>query len=238
MRGWATLTTTLLVLAAAGWANAEDLLWDNYPNGIDALPQNGLINMSSERNTQIVESTWVVDDVVAGVQPGYLTRMSWIGAREASASYSKADVLFLNSSFNTLLELTDVDYTVTQERNFLDPFSRIYEAELAFDPQSISLSSLGSHFYVGVRLVGDGSFDGRNQLVASSTDSTVYGQTEGYIKAAVFGAADWTPTTDIWYGAPSPGINFEFAFKLYSDVPEPASLGLMLVGGLLFARRR
>ena len=72
----------------------------------------------------------------------------------------------------------------------------------------------------------------------SSIDASLNGQTEGYIKAAVFGAPDWRPTTDVWFGAPSPGINFEFAFKLYSDVPEPASLGLLAVGGLLLARRR
>lgn len=237
MRSWAIATTVLLLVATTGSANAENLLWNNYPDGIDALPLNGTVNMSSERNTQVAISTWAVDDVVVpggGLAPDtFLSRITWIGALDTGMTYSKADVIFLDDSFNTILEFSDLDYVVTETRDFLDPPAQLYEGEIEFG-QSINMSSLDNYFYMGVRLVGDGFFQGRNGIVASSVDSTLYGETEGYVKDF----ADWRPASDAWYGVPTPGIEFEFAYRLYTEVPEPASLGLIFIGGLLLVRRR
>ncbi len=234
---------SLACLAAAG-AQAETLLWDNYAGGIDALPNNGAINMSSERNTQVVESTWVVDDAILNASPQQdvlLTRLNWYGARDAAYDpYASADVIFLDRSFNILLELDDLSFNIVQERDYLDPFSRLYEGQVDFDVPVSVMNDLGTNsFYVGVRLVGSQHLQGRNHFVVSSSDSTLFGDTEGYIKAAVFGAPDWRPASDVWYGAPTPNINFEFAFQLYGDiVPEPTSIGLLLIGAAALLRRR
>jgi len=241
------LTATLLVLVAASPVYADEvLIWDNYPG--DVL-ENAAYNMSSERNTQVVEATWVVDDVDFAQIPGgdpdltMLTRLEWIGARGLGVTYSTADVILLNRSgddWNTVYESWDLVYTFTDIETDPDlgPDMQAYEAELTFG-EAIPVSELGEHFYIGVRLVGDGYFVGRNHFVTSSIDQAVWGRTEGYIKADVFGAPDWTPASDVWYGADVPGSNFDFAFRVYGYViPEPASLGLLMIGSLLLAARK
>lgn len=244
MRSWATLTTTFLVLVAAPPLSADELLWDNYPG--DVL-QNAAFNMSSERNTQIVEATWVVDDVDFEQLPDWdpsfaeLTRLEWVGARNPDFTYSTADVILLTregDDWNTVYELWDLDYTFTDIDTDPDlgPDTQAYVAELAFDPP-LAASELGQHFYIGVRLVGDGYLQGRNHFVTSSIDTTLRGLTEGYTKAAVFGAPDWRPASEVWYGGPNPQSNFEFAFRVYA-IPEPASLALLVVGSLLLATWR
>ena len=240
MRSRASLRAALFALVAASCAYGGELLWDNYPAGL----QDPTISMSSERNTQIIESTWVVDDVdldevLPGVDPSMitLTRLEWVGARHPGFAYSAADVIVLDSDLNDLTadEYLDLSYSFTDfdpDPN-PDPDAQTYRGEITFG-QPIAVP--GAHFYIGVRLVGDGFFEGRNHFVTSSVDSTLRGQTEGYIKGAVFGALDWTPASDVWHGIPTPDDNFEFAFRLWA-VPEPASVGLLLVGTVLLARR-
>jgi hypothetical protein len=240
MRSTLARTVALLLFAAATSANADEILWDNYPVGL----QDVTVNMSSERNTQVVESTWVVDDIA--LDPGMdltgvaFTRLVWVGARDAAYSYSTADVIVLDADLNTVIELSDLEYLATPfdpEPN-PDPGTQTYESEIVFDePISLLDSGLGPHLYVGVRLVGDGYLQGRNHAVTSSIDSTLRGLTGGYTKAAVFGAPTWRPASDVWYGGPSGDSSFEFAFRMYA-VPEPASVGLLLVGGLLLVWRR
>jgi hypothetical protein len=250
MRSRAALTTTCLLLAfvAATPAIADEVvLWDNYPG--DALPD-ASVNMSSERNTQIGEPTWIVDDVDftgARFDPTDLsiTRLEWIGARDPAYTYSTADVIM----FSDFPDLSDPGgYTVEYEGSNLaytfedlvpdpipDPDVTTYKGTVTFDtPLSLADLELGGHFYIGVRLVSDTDFHGRNFFVTSSFDESLYGQTEGYIWAPIFGADFWRPASDVWYGVP-PGedtaANFEFAFRMYG-VPEPTSLGLLAAGGV------
>ena len=72
-------------------------------------------NMSSERNTQVVYETWVVDDVDMLQVPGSdvelaeLSRLTWIGARQPTITYSRADVILLTrdddrQTFSTVYE--------------------------------------------------------------------------------------------------------------------------------------
>lgn len=240
MRSTFTLTVALLLFGVTASVNADEILWDNYPVGL----QDVTVNMSSERNTQVVESTWVVDDIA--LDPGIsledigLTRLEWVGARDTSYTYGVADVILLDADLNTVLELSDLEYLATPfdpEPN-PDPDTETYQGELVFDaPISLLEVGLGHHLYVGVRLAGDGYLQGRNHAVTSSIDSTTRGLTEGYTKAAVFGAPYWRPASEVWYGGPSGDSSFEFAFRMYA-IPEPASIGLLLLGGLLLTWRR
>ncbi len=212
------LVTVLIfgLLLTASVAGQEMLLWDNYPAGV----ADATFNMSSERNTQVVEATWAADDVdLAGmaVEGMALSRLVWIGGRHPGYEYAGADVIFLDDQFNTLVELTGVSYSFVD----LDPdpnpasYVQTYQGEIVFE-EPIPLADLGEHFYVGVRLVGAGYLQGRNYFVISSHDASLRGRTEGHVLGAIFGAPSWRPASDVWYGGPAPGINFEFAFRLYA----------------------
>jgi hypothetical protein len=243
MRGKATLATVLLALLATS-ARADELIWDNYPG--DVL-EDATYNMSSERNTQVIESTWIVDDVdilqspFAGTDPSliWITRLEWVGARDPDFDpYPTADVILLDTNLDdgTAVVLSDLSYTFTDydpDPN-PDPDTQTYTGVIEFDPP---IAIPGEHFYIGARLVGGGWFEGRNHAVTSSIDADIFGRTEGHIKATVFGAPDWRPASEVWYGAPVPSSNFEFAFRVYG-IPEPASLALLVVGSLLLVRRR
>lgn len=237
-------------------ARADMLIWDNYPG--DVL-QDVTFNMSSERNTQIVEPTWVTDDVDLLQAPGSpdpatleLTRLEWIGAYNQHFTYSRADVILLDTNLDTVLELPSLEYAVQEVYDdpnspYYNPGSNAttYKAEIAFEQPIVLADLVGDpeeleHFYIGVRLVGSGFYEGRNYFVTSSIDTTLRGRTQGYAKAVTFGAPDWRPASDVWYGTPdgTRSENFEFAFRLYA-VPEPASIALLALGGLtLLAWRR
>ena len=237
------LVSILVLLVAATSAKADQLLWDNYPGGLDGL-QDVTFNMSSERNTAVYEATWIVDDVdfaqIEGGDPSLttLTRLQWVGARQPGYSYSTVDVIVLDGDFNTLFELSDLPYTFTDYASELDPTMQLYEGEVSLTPPPLQGTELTEHMYVGVRLVGDGYYQGRNRNVTNSIDETIQGRTQGHIRAAIFGAPDWTPASEVWY-APPPGSQFEFAFRVYADViPEPAGVVLLLVGSVAMIRRR
>jgi hypothetical protein len=240
----AILATTLLLTVATGTAGADQLLWDNYPGGLDAL-QDVNFNMSSERNTAVYEPTWIVDDVdfaqIEGVDPSLttLTQLEWVGARQVGYTYSTVDVIVLDGQFNTLCEVFDLPYTFTDHDSVLDPSWQLYQGQVSLAGRAgIPDLDLPEHFYVGIRLVGDGYYQGRNRNVTSSIDQTIRGRTQGHMKAAIFGAPDWTPASEVWY-APPTDHEFEFAFRVYADVvPEPASVVLLLAGSLAVIRRR
>ena len=152
---------TIVLFAGVGLAHADDLMWDNYPSDYvgqvlvepDAVLQDMSKNMSSERNTQVVYSTWVIDDVDMEQVPGAnldvaeLTRLTWVGARETSITYSRADVILLTrdasrETFTTVYEFSDLEYTFTDFDSSLSPYSQAYEGEIVFE-DAIPISELG-----------------------------------------------------------------------------------------------
>lgn len=233
------LATILLLTVAVTAARAEQLLWDNYPGGLDGL-QDVNFNMSSERNTSVYEPTWIVDDVdllqVPRAEPSelVLTRLEWVGARMPQYSYPAVDVILLDSDFNTLTEFSDLAYTFTDHDSDLEePGWQLYEGEVSL--ADMEMPTLPEHFYIGVRLVGQ-NYLGRNRNVTSTIDTTYMGRTQGHMKASIFGAPDWTPASEVWY-APPTDHQFEFAFRLHA-IPEPAGLALLAIGSVVFLRRR
>ena len=247
----AVLPLLMLVVTSSAYAD-EFVLWDNYPG--DVL-QYATVNMTSERNTEVVEPTWIVDDVDFGVglsDPAdyAITRLEWIGARDPGHAYGTADVIMFNDfpdlsdhgGYSVEFEGADLAYTfedLDPDPN-PDPDTTTYKGSMTFDtPLSLSDLGLGPHFYVGVRLVGSGYLQGRNHMVTASVDQTLQGQTEGYNWAPSFGAPYWRPASDVWFGVPdgTTDENFEFAFRIYG-IPEPTSLGLLLIGSILLLVRR
>lgn len=234
-----------LLSAVTVSASADQLLWDNNPGGVGGL-QNPNYALSSERNTGIWDSTWVVDDIdiaqIPGVQPEdiTLTRLSWIGARDANFGYSTVDVIILDGAFNTIFEASGLSYEYVNHPYDLDSGFQLYEGMVSLvdqNPPAFGPIALPEHFYIGVRLVGDGYFQGANRAVTSSIDA-VRGRTEGYTLAPLFGAPNWKPASEVWYAPPTDSA-FEFAFRLYGDViPEPAGLAVLLGGGVLLLRKR
>ena len=240
---WAA--AVIVLLCAAVIVHADQLLWDNCPGGVASI-QNPNYAMSSERNTALWESTWVVDDVdfaqLPDIEPDdvSLTRVSWYGARDASYTYSTVDVILLDSQFNTLFEMSDLPYETVDYPVHLNSGLQLYEGTVDLagqNPASATPIELPEHFYVGVRLVGDGYFQGTNRAVAFSID-TLRGRTEGYTLAALFGAPDWKPASQVWYGPPT-DYKFEFGLRVFGDViPEPAAMALLLCGSVLLVKRR
>lgn len=238
MKIWPTRACgALLVLGATSAALASDvLLWDNYPGET----YQASVYVTSERHTQLVESSWSVED--AQIEPGTaIHRVEWVGARTTSPSFSQADLLFMDSDFNVLRQIDGITLGELMLEDVLpdpnpDPNIKTYIGNITLN-EPVTLNE--SDIYVGVRLAGDGNFQGRNFWVVHSTTAPGLGLTGGYTKAATIGAPDWRPSSDLWNGTPD-GTSppFEFAFRLYGVVPEPATLGLLAVGLAALVRRR
>ena len=83
-----------------------------------------------------------------------------------------------------------------------------------------------------LRLVNgaNGDEDGRNVMLTTG-GGAVNGLTMGLFQSYFFGYPNWTFTADT-----SGNLTTDFAFQLYG-IPEPASLVLLIAGGLLFRRR-
>lgn len=224
-------------IASAG----ESLIWDNYPGGTF----HGTIGLTSERNTSFVETTWSVDDVNVtddvSTSDVRISRIEWVGMRDPNWTYSDIEVILMDSGLdegapNTVLHsgLNWTSTPVMPDPN-PDPLRQVYTGSVTFD-EPISPPDL--HFYIGIRLVGDSTFRGRALWNAHSADTSLQGLTGGFTKAVQLGAPFFRPSSDVLYGTVGSPNNVEFAFRVYGEVPEPATLTLIGLSGMLLAARR
>lgn len=235
LSGFASLAASTAIAGAP-----PQLIWDNYlspPNGHD-----GTSAMSSERNTIIADS-WTVDDVVllGDTFPGGLVinEIRWIGMRDPAFSYPNADFLVLDNDGGapggTIFQGMDVSYSATViGANF---GMETYEGVITGLNISLPAPAPGENyeFFVGARLVGANAL-GRNYLATTGSDQPdpINGQTEGFFMGASFGVPDWLPVSQVPNTASS-----DFAFQVFGTaIPEPATIGLIALGGLTIRRRR
>lgn len=215
----------------------EVVLWDNYPDDQFLPPW----DVSSERDTQRADDTWVVDDAVLeggdqefGIE---ISSFEWIAAIDPRASYDVADFILLSSTGlapdpNSALVLSNLNYTVTPIDPDPDPSATrdLFRGRIDFD---IPITVDPGHYYVGARLVDSSS--GRAGSVVAAKGSEIRGQTGAFFMGPSFGLDQWTPVSTLF----GTSDNFELAFRLNGFiVPEPASLVGLLFGSVFLLRRR
>lgn len=227
MKRW--IGAPLAVVLAAS-ASAGSVLWNNYLT--PGPGHDGVSALSSERQTLAAES-WVADDTLFN-NPVNIEEIRWIGYREigTGGQYPLADLIILDGSFGTIVELSDQSYTdsVIETQQILGRTYEIYEGVLNLGVNSQQLAA--GHYYFGTRLVGNSL--GQN-FFATTGNGTLNGTTQGYTRSPSFFQNQWTPVSDVY------GIQFntDFAFQVYGTVvPEPVSLVMMLGGGLCLMLRR
>lgn len=230
-----------------------DVLWDNYPGDVTTP-----FNMTSERATFNQGESWTVDDVdlsgigepeeITAASPFYITCIEWVGIRDSGAAYDTADVMFTAPTVQgpgaepsgtgdgdpDTTVMTDLTYASTILPGGFGSFE-FYRGTVTFDEPIVAPTS---RFYMGVRLVGNGT-EGTNSFVAHSTDGTQYGEQGAFTWAPAIGGNDWRQTADLFWGTPDGESDaWEMAFRVYGyPVPEPAAL-ILLVAGIPFALRR
>lgn len=226
------ILTIVAVSATAVAANAggSSLLWDNYLS--PGLGHDAVNALSSERRT-VAPEAWVVDDALF-TDAVQILSINWIALREMGlgAQYATADFLILDNDFEPVVSLNDLTYSSTDEGSLfgLD----LYEGTLNFQSADAGDGAIvigPGQYYFGVRLVG-------NQLGgnywATTGNGALNGQSFGFTKSPAFGQPGWTPVADVYGIAPT-----DFAFQLFGTiVPEPASIGLIVMGALVFTARR
>ncbi|MBU1124385.1 S8 family serine peptidase [Patescibacteria group bacterium] len=175
------------------------LLWDNY-QGEEGYDHESML--SSERETFVTWS-WTADDAVFD-ECVDVQKIKWIGMRQPhqDVEYNTADVIILDSDFNTVSEFSDVDYTAEIIGTDFD--METYEGTLSVP--DITLEP--GHYYFGVRLVGN--YRGRNHA-ATTGDGGIQGQTQGITQSGFFGYPEWTFVEEVMESE----TPTDFSYRIY-----------------------
>ncbi|MFH1592142.1 MAG: S8 family serine peptidase, partial [Candidatus Woesearchaeota archaeon] len=175
------------------------LLWDNY-QGEEGYDHESML--SSERRTFVTWS-WTADDAVFD-ECVDVQKIKWIGMRQPhqDVEYNTAEVVILDSNFNTIVEFLDVDYTAEIIGTDFD--METYEGTLSVP--DITLEP--GHYYFGVRLVGN--YRGRNHA-ATTGNGEIQGQTQGVTQSGFFGYPEWTFVEEVMESE----TPTDFAYRIY-----------------------
>lgn len=178
---------TLLLTAAADATPPPGTLalWDNYLS-VDGYDRASYF--SSERDATVYES-WIVDDASF---EGRVTieMLTWFGIRKPGYAYA-ADVIILDSDFETLHEFSNLDYTGNAVVEDTPLFGHEpYEGEVTLPDVNLE----PGHYYFGVRLA-DPDGGGRNMMLTTG-DGMLAGSTMGALWSPWLGVDDWTFIAD------------------------------------------
>jgi len=165
----------------------------------------------------MVTESWSVDDFIIA-DPVTIREFMWTSLMRDDMNAMGADLIVLNESFETIVELDDL------------PISRVFDGIMygEFEIYHVTLSDLAiqlspGRYFIGGRMVGDGT-----SRAVSGMNNTMLGASWFYFKSDFFEVPDWTNTDPL-----------DVAFKVYGDIiPAPATLALALPCLLAFRRRR
>ena len=235
------LAAVVLSAGAAGALAGEIITWDNFPgNSYDTTRY-----YSSERNT-LVGPSWVADDaMIEGVIPAQVLSLEWIGLRQVLAApkgYDKADfAVFTRQSdgmggfvFNEITSQMNVEWQLIEDGLATVGAFTAYRGRIDVSAYNVFVNP-GEVFFA-MRLVGNpaNGGTGRNFMVAAQ-NTNPEGHSEGaFLFNPAAGLSNFKPASFV-YGEP-----VDFAFKVTYVIPEPSSVGLVLMGalGLLVRRLR
>lgn len=225
-----SLFVVAAVLAAGVMAQAGPIetLWDNYWSPAPGYDRLGYF--SSEISASVPDS-FAGDDAIFA-EPVRIQEIKWLGMRNTTYTYGSAEVVILDTSFNTLHSLTGLSFSSTTITDGAFPWGYTpYEGTVAIP--NIELAP--GRYYFAVRLVSgtpQAPTGGRN-FVLTTGSGTIHGGTMGVIRVPAFGAPNWTLIGNYFGSRPT-----EYAYRIRGEIiPEPAGLVLLALGGLL-ARRR
>jgi hypothetical protein len=231
---------TLILQAAllsAGVAFGADT-WDNYPS--DTYTSSTYY--SAERDTQAGPS-FVIDDAHFSTSVDLL-HLDWIGLRQKLAppmGYDRADFTILtrdaSGTFTEIPQLAagqgkDVGFSILRDDLGSVGNLTVYEGHIDFQALGLPLSLAPGEYWFGVRLVAasDSLYMGRN-FMAGSLNLNPLGSPDGaYLLNPPAGIFAYTKSAFV-FAEPR-----DFAFRV-GYVPEPATLIVLVIGGLVAYRR-
>ncbi len=266
MKRW--LVSGVAVLVSTSFALAGEVYWDNFRDGYDAdtrftSERNTQHSMGFSSASWAVDDFSVpLDFPELGEDQGIgfnLTSVEWIGARQLDGDrlgYDRLDwgiftrtqdPLTMEFDFQPLAldggglalftdQMIGSDWVIAEELgDTTDGQESVYRGRLETDiPLDVE-----TEYWVGVRLVGnDGNGDmgsaGRHFIASGSGESLYPNADSAFRFDPPRGGDPWQPIVN-----PISGQEFEAAYKLgFTVIPEPASLALLSLAGLVCLRRR